>query len=38
MSEMESIPPARPTLHGESWTWADYQQLLQGVFNGLSLQ
>jgi hypothetical protein len=24
--------------HGERWTWTDYEQLLQGVFNELSVQ
>jgi hypothetical protein len=35
---MNPNPPARPLRHGEAWTWTDYEQLLQGVFNGLSVQ
>jgi hypothetical protein len=31
-------PPARPLRHGETWTWTDCERLLQGVFNGLSVQ
>jgi len=38
MSEMDPNPPVRPLRHGETWTWIDYEQLLQGVFNGLSVQ
>jgi hypothetical protein len=28
----------RPLRHGETSTWTDYEQLLQGVFNRLSAQ
>jgi hypothetical protein len=37
MSEIDPNPPVRPLRHGEAWTWTDYEQLLQGVFNGLSV-
>ena len=38
MSEIDPNPPVRPPRHGEAWTWTDFEHLLQGVFNGLSLQ
>jgi hypothetical protein len=38
MSETDPNPPARPLRHGETWTWTDYELLLQGVFNGLTVQ
>jgi len=38
MSEMDSNPRARPLRHGETWTWTDYELLLQGVFNGLTVE
>ena len=38
MSEMDPSQPVRPLRHGEAWTWTDYEQLLQGVFNGLPVQ
>jgi hypothetical protein len=38
MSEMDPSPPARPPRHGETWTWADYELLLQNVFNGLTVE
>jgi hypothetical protein len=38
MSEIDPNPPVRPLRYGEAWTWTDFEQLLQGVFNGLSVQ
>ena len=38
MSEKDPNPPARPLRHGETWTWTDYELLLQGVFNGLTVE
>lgn len=38
MSEMDPNPPARPLRHGETWTWTDYELLLEGAFNGLTVE
>jgi hypothetical protein len=38
MPEIDPNASVRPLRHGEAWTWTDFEQLLQGVFNGLSLQ
>jgi hypothetical protein len=38
MSEKDPNPPARPLRHGETWTWTDYELLLQGVFNNLTVE
>ena len=38
MSEIDPNPPVRPLRHGKAWRWTDFEQLLQGVFNGLSVQ
>ncbi|SNT65410.1 hypothetical protein SAMN05421812_12268 [Asanoa hainanensis] len=38
MSEFNPLPPERPLRHGEAWSWTDYEQLLQGVFDGLSVR
>jgi hypothetical protein len=38
MPEIDPNASARPLRHGEAWTWNDFEQLLQGVFNGLSIE
>lgn len=38
MSETDPNSSARPLRHGETWTWTDFELLLQGLVNGLSLQ